>query len=105
MMNFDIEQYPYDEDNKVLLFKSLKLDPGITVLVGCNGSGKSTLLCNIQSSCEDRDIPCKMIDNFHGGARDTLSRAGFYCTDMAEAVSMLTFKSEGQKIYSNLKYR
>lgn len=52
----DINSFYHDEDDRLFVRKSVTIQPGITILVGCNGSGKSTLLRHIKRILEQEDI-------------------------------------------------
>ena len=81
--------------------KTLKLDKGITVLIGCNGSGKSTLLREIRDTFKgDKDYVFLSFDNVSEGGVHELGRR-LYRVGAAEAGSFL-LSSEGERIYSSL---
>lgn len=47
----------YGDDYAIFKKKQIKINPGLTVLVGCNGAGKTTLLKQINQSLKNKDIP------------------------------------------------
>lgn len=81
--------------------KTLELDEGITVLIGCNGSGKSTLLHEIRDVFEgDKDYVFLGFDNEHEGGIHELGHRLFRM-GASEAGSFL-LSSEGERIYATL---
>lgn len=75
---FKVEKRYYDEDYDLYKKRSITINEGVTVLVGCNGSGKTTLLHQIKSQLKKEDIPIISFDNLHDGGSRAISSAGFY---------------------------
>ena len=75
---FKVEKRYYDEDYDLYKKRSITINEGVTVLVGCNGSGKTTLLHQIKSQLKKEDIPVISFDNLHDGGSRAISSAGFY---------------------------
>lgn len=90
-----------NDDNDVLRRKTIDLQPGITVLVGCNGSGKTTILGDIDQACSRKDdVLCFLYnDRFQGGS--TLISKFVMTQRMREAASMV-FASEGERIVDGI---
>lgn len=81
----------------ILPKKSLTLDPGITVLIGCNGAGKTTLLQEIKERCSGKKT-CRvaLFSQQASGGTHELARRVF--TDSLRAGAFLVM-SEGERIY------
>lgn len=88
---------------RVLIYikrKTVVLNSGVTVLVGCNGIGKTTFLHQIRDRLKDHDVPYIEYDNLHDGGKESVSRASFYCD--FEFMSMEMQSSEGENIVLNI---
>lgn len=97
---FIVEPKYYDEDRKLYKHKTVKFEPGITILVGCNGSGKSTLLEQLKTQFDKDDTPYVFYNNLtHGGIHG--ADAAMFHGDMGFAATLLT-SSEGEAITINL---
>lgn len=72
-----IKRY-YDEDYDLYKKRSITINEGVTVLVGCNGSGKTTLLHQIREQLKKDGIPFVSFDNLHEGGSKAASAASFY---------------------------
>ena len=81
----------------ILPKKSLTLDPGLTVLIGCNGAGKTTLLQEIKERCSVKKT-CRvaLFSQQASGGTNELARRVF--TDTLRAGEFLCM-SEGERIY------
>lgn len=90
-----IKRY-YDEDYDLYKKRSITINEGLTVLVGCNGSGKTTLLHQIKEQLKKENIPFISFDNLKEGGSRAISSAGFYgdFSFMSAALS----SSEGESI-------
>ena len=87
----------YDEDDfKIFKKNKIKIETGLTVLVGCNGAGKTTLLKQIEQSLKSKDIPVMLHNNKSDGEREWKSRAAFYGD--FNIVAKLMMSSEGENI-------
>ena len=97
---FKVEKRYYDEDYDLYKKRSIIINEGVTVLVGCNGSGKTTLLHQIKNQLKKDNIPVISFDNLHEGGSKAMSSAGFYGDFgfMASAMS----SSEGENIVMNI---
>lgn len=90
----------YDENINLYKKKTIEINPGVTVLVGCNGIGKTTLLHQIKNQLEKDDIPCIMFDNLHDGGGYSISEALFHNDIAFGATAMCS--SEGEHIVMNM---
>lgn len=97
---FQIEKRYYDESYDLYKKKSITINDGITVLVGCNGSGKTTLLHQIKEQLKKENIPVLSFDNLHEGGSTAISAAGFY-GDLGFMGAAMT-SSEGENIVLNI---
>ena len=97
---FKLERDFYDEGYNLYKKKTITIEEGVTVLVGCNGTGKTTLLHQIKEQLKKENIPVLSFDNLKDGGSKALSSAGFYgdYTFMATAMA----SSEGENIVMNL---
>lgn len=91
----------YSSNDNIFEKGMIRLQKGITVLVGCNGSGKSTFLHMIENTCKTKAIPIWKYDN--------LSQGGAYATqsllDRGNNIKSLlrnVQSSEGENIINNL---
>ena len=97
-------------DNEEPLYKKsdVKLDSGVTVLVGKNGNGKTTFLIQLRQYLAENNIPFLSYDNvFDGGATaDSYVLEGLsYFKDTknkAEVFATKKLSSEGQNIIINI---
>lgn len=90
------------DDNNVLRRKTIDLQPGLTVLIGCNGAGKTTVLDGIEDwACSRRnDVLCfSYNDRSRGG--HTLIEHFIMRHDSSSAAHML-FSSEGERIVEGI---
>lgn len=90
----------YDEGFDLYKKKTVTINSGVTVLVGCNGIGKTTLLHQIKTRLEKDNIPYIGFDNLKDGGHNSVSEAGF-CGDFAFLVTAIQ-SSEGEKIVMNM---
>lgn len=91
----------YDEDDfKIFKKNKIKIDTGLTVLVGCNGAGKTTMLNQIKDMLDRENIPVLFHNNMTNGERDLKSKAAFYGD--FEMVARLMSSSEGENIVNVL---
>jgi len=86
----------YGDDYAIFKKKWIKINPGLTVLVGCNGAGKTTLLKQINQSLKNKDIPVLFHSNMSDGERELKRKAVFYGN--FEVVAKLMMNSEGENI-------
>lgn len=89
-------------DNGIDLFKkkSITINPGVTVLVGCNGIGKTTLLKSIKARLEKEAIPAAHFNNLLDGGSNARSESAYYGDFEFFALSLQS--SEGENIVLNL---
>lgn len=97
---FKLEPDWYGEDIRMYKKKTITLEEGVTVLVGCNGIGKTTLLQQIKESLTKQKIPVLSFDNLHEGGSKSLSSAAFN-GDWAFAATAMA-SSEGENIIMNV---
>lgn len=86
----------YGDDYAIFKKKWIKINPGLTVLVGCNGAGKTTLLKQINQSLKNKDIPVLFHSNMSDGERELKRKAAFHGN--FEVVAKLMMNSEGENI-------
>lgn len=86
----------YYDDYDLYKKRSITINEGVTVLVGCNGSGKTTLLHQIKDQLKKDGIPFVSFDNLHDGGSRAISSAGFY-GDFGFMGNLMT-SSEGESI-------
>lgn len=98
-LKIPIERDPYGE-GKIFKKKSVELEPGITVLVGCNGSGKTTFLKIVKEFCEENKIPHLSYDNMRDGHSHARNSA-FARYDYSMGATLM-FSSEGEQIVACL---
>lgn len=99
-MKIKINQDYYETGKKIFPYRTIELNPGITVLVGCNGSGKTTLLQQIDNFCRKNSLKSVRYDNFKEGgynATNSLLLRG----DMSSLILDIT-SSEGERVYYNV---
>lgn len=107
----DIDTFYYDADDKLFVRKSITIQPGITILVGCNGSGKSTLLRHINHSLEKEDNENILhgngsktyiisYDEEHDGRSMSKDKYGLQ-SDLVN-LSRALLSSEGENIVNNI---
>ena len=105
---FKIEKRYYDEDYDLYKKRSITINEGVTVLVGCIGSGKTTLLHQIKSQLKKENIPVISFDNLHDGGSRAISSAGFYGDFGFMSAAMSSSEGESivlsiSKLASNLR--
>lgn len=97
---FTLTRDYYEEGQILYKRKTIEINPGLTILVGCNGIGKTTLLYQIKDNLEKENIPCIKYDNLHDGGSNAVSEAGFY--DDFAFIATATQSSEGENIIMNM---
>ena len=90
----------YGDDYEIFKNYQIKIDTGLTVLVGCNGAGKTTMLNQIEDMLDKENIPVLLHSNITNGERDLKSKAAFYGD--FEMVARLMSSSEGENIVNVL---
>ena len=100
MLVFNITRNYYDEDDNIFKQSKIKIQPGLTVLVGCNGSGKTTLLKQIKYQCNKKSIPCMLYDHVTKGGSHSISENAFYGNFDFVGTQMIS--SEGERIVNDL---
>lgn len=93
---FKVEKRYYDENYDLYKKRSITINEGVTVLVGCNGSGKTTLLHQIKTQLKKEGIPVISFDNLHDGGNRAISSASFHGDFGFMATAMSS--SEGESI-------
>lgn len=99
-MKIKLEQDYYDTGVKLFPYRTLNLEPGITVLVGCNGSGKTTLLKQLARHCSDSNIKYLCYDNYKEGGGHAM-QSNLLLNDI-KAVALDAVSSEGERIFHNI---
>lgn len=91
---------PYDCGVDLYKKKTVTINSGVTVLVGCNGIGKTTFLHQVKNRLKKQNIPCIEYDNLNDGGSNSVAEAGFNedFTFIATAIS----SSEGENIIMNI---
>lgn len=100
MRTFKVEKDYFDEGFNLFKKSNIKIEPGLTVLVGCNGTGKTTLLNHIKSELRNNHIIYLSFDNLFDGGSNARASAGFR-GDMAW-LATATLSSEGENIMMNI---
>ena len=95
-----VDKDPFGEGFRLCSGRSIKLEPGLTVLVGCNGAGKTTLLKRIRSEAKNKSIAVHYYDNLRDGGDKGMGEA-LYHEEFGMAAMMFT-ASEGEAIGLNL---
>jgi predicted ATPase len=90
---------PYNTGVGLFKKKTITLNPGVTVLVGCNGIGKTTFMKNIQENLKKNHIPVMRFDNLTEGGRN--SRSESCTTGDFEFMAASMSSSEGENIVLN----
>lgn len=80
--------------------KTIAINSGVTVLVGCNGIGKTTFLKQITNTLKKENVQYIEFDNFHDGGGRARANAG-HCGDI-DFLAMSMISSEGENIVMNL---
>lgn len=80
--------------------RTIVINPGVTVLVGCNGIGKTSLLHCIKNQLKKENVPCISFDNLHDGGSNARSEAAFH--ENYGLVASLMCSSEGESIVINM---
>ena len=97
---------PYDAGFDTIKPRNIKINSGLTVLVGCNGAGKTTLIKNIEDKLKEQNIPYHEYDNLQDGGYSTVSSllAGYseYGCDDIGLGALLFSSSEGESIKINV---
>ena len=97
---FVLEKDYYGDGVKLYKKKTVTINPGVTVLVGCNGIGKTSFLHQVRDRLKKQSIPCIEYDNLNDGGSNSVDEAGFNedFTFIATAIS----SSEGENIILNM---
>ena len=98
--SFDIIRNPFNKNEYLFDKKSITIESGVTVLIGCNGAGKSTMLHMIESDLKKENIQYIKYDNYSEGGSNAISSAGFHGN--METMATLATSSEGEQITINL---
>lgn len=97
---FKLEKHWYGDEYDMYKKRSITIEEGVTVLVGCNGLGKTTLLHQMKERLKKEKIPVLTFDNLHEGGSKSLSSAAFN-GDWAFAATAMA-SSEGENIVMNM---
>lgn len=98
---FVLERDCYEEGINLYKKKTITINPGVTVLVGCNGIGKTTFLHQVRNTLKKQGIPYIKYDNLNDGGKESISKASFY-GDYA-FISIAMQSSEGENIVLNIR--
>lgn len=98
---FVLERYYYDVGVNLYKKKSVTINSGVTVLVGCNGIGKTTLLHQIRDRLKTLNIPYIDYDNLSEGGNNSMSGA-LYNNDLSFLATAFQ-SSEGENIVLNIQ--
>lgn len=98
--SFKLEKRYYGEEYDLYKKKTITINEGVTVLVGCNGAGKTTLLRQLRDQLKKNNIPVVSFDNLHEGGSHAVSSASFYGDFQFMANAMAS--SEGENIIMNI---
>ena len=98
--SFKISRDPYANGSNMYKKKTITIEPGVTVLVGCNGCGKTTLLNYIRMELDSKKIPNVYFNNLHDGGANARSSAAFHGD--FEFVGVSFNSSEGENIVMNM---
>ena len=97
---FTLTRDYYEEGVYLYKKKTITLNSGVTVLVGCNGIGKTTFLHQIRNKLKKLEVPYIEYDNLHDGGSNAVSSAGFYEDYSFMATALCS--SEGENILMNI---
>lgn len=97
---FEIDKRPHDRYDKLYNKSSIKINSGVSALVGCNGSGKTTLLRSIKESLQQLKVPVICFDSCVEDKRTTMSRS--LVLEEYDRVSELMQSSEGESVLMNV---
>lgn len=97
---FNIEKDPFVKGEFIYKKSKIKINQGVTVLVGCNGCGKTTLLNTIKNELKDKDIAAIAFNNLLDGGDKSISEAIFHNNIDFAGIAMSS--SEGENIIMNL---
>ena len=100
MRKFVVDRDYNDMGCNIFKKKTITINEGVTVLVGCNGMGKTTLIKQIIQKLEKDDIPVVSFDNLKDGGSRAREKFAFYGDITSLATSF--FSSEGENIYLNI---
>lgn len=87
-------------NDKIFKKKSITLQEGLTILVGCNGAGKSTFLSMIDNYCHKQNIPIYTYDNYTEGGLKAFEN--YIATGDFRGAATSKASSEGENIVYNL---
>lgn len=100
MRTIEISENPLCLPHNMYPSDTIKLQTGLTVLVGCNGSGKTTLLTMLKQELHANNIPYIKFDNLlQGGER---ARENAALRDDFSFVIQAAQSSEGENIVLNM---
>lgn len=100
MRTFKVEKDYFEEGFNLFKKSNIKIEPGLTVLVGCNGTGKTTLLNHIKSELKRDNIIHLSFDNLIDGGANARQVAGI--RGNMEWLATATLSSEGENIIMNI---
>jgi len=97
---FILQRDYYGEGINLYKKKTVTIDSGVTVLVGCNGIGKTTFLHQIRDRLKKQNIPYIEYNNLYDGGGNSIDEAGFN-GDFAFLATAIS-SSEGENIIMNI---
>ena len=93
---FTFRRDPHEEKDYLYTKKSVEINPGVTVLVGCNGCGKTTFLDIVKKDLDKNEIVYKAFNNLTDGKSNMMQKA--VMQQRFDLVSSLMSGSEGENI-------
>ena len=97
---FNLQPEAYEEGTKLFAKKTVTIEPGVTVLVGCNGAGKTTMLRQIKGQLKSESAHFHCFDNHADGDRSAMERYMHYGN--TKMFATMAFASEGERIMTVL---
>lgn len=98
MRSFKLSRDYYCNGERLFERVNMKIEPGLTVLVGCNGTGKSTVLNHIENTLYEEEVPCIEYNNLTDGGTSSMDRllfngntglaANMFCSSEGERISL-----------------
>ena len=103
MRKFIVPTKPFDDDMRLYARKEVRVNPGLTTLVGCNGSGKTTLMMFMKDRLRnDKDVLLLAYDDRSEGQSNLISALAF--RDDMSGVAGMFMSSEGERIIRGVGY-
>ena len=74
---FKIPKDPLDAGFEICKERTIEINSGFTVLVGCNGTGKTTVMNLMKDELKSKQIPLVSFDNLNEGGSNGMSHLAF----------------------------